>query len=202
MSQGRMPRSEPIRRLDVPDGTIFYVLQRKGVKNLNLRLGPDGVVRLSVPWHLPTERAEDFLREKSGWVLGHLNRAREAGPELPPLPSRGECARLLGEALARVYPLVEPLGVAVPQIKLRKMKSQWGNCHWAQGYITLNTALCRCPEELRDYVALHELVHFLHHDHGPGFYEKMDALMPDWRERRRKLKRYAAALETEHGADG
>ena len=48
------------------------------------------------------------------------------------------------------------------------MKSQWGNCHWRQGYITLNTALARCPGTLRDYVALHELVHFVHPDHGPA----------------------------------
>ena len=60
---------------------------------------------------------------------------------------------------------------------------------------TLNTALARCPQSLRDYVALHELVHFLCHDHGPGFYAAMDARMPDWRQRRRQLKDYVAALE-------
>ena len=100
----------------------------------------------------------------------------------------------LGEALDRVYPLVQPLGVAWPELRLRRMKSQWGNCHWRQGYITLNTALARCPETLRDYVALHELVHFVHPDHGPGFYGLMDRLMPDWRQRRKELRRYGGAL--------
>ena len=95
----------------------------------------------------------------------------------------------------KVYPLVVPLGVAMPEVKVRKMRSQWGNCHWLKGYITLNTALARCPEELREYVALHELVHFLHHDHGPGFYAQMDQLMPDWRQRRRVLKGCGGALE-------
>ena len=101
---------------------------------------------------------------------------------------------LLEEAVDRVYPLVAGTGVSRPEVKLRKMRSQWGNCHWRQGYITLNTALARCPETLRDYVALHELVHFLHHDHGPGFYAAMDARMPDWRDRRQTLKQYAQAL--------
>ena len=98
------------------------------------------------------------------------------------------------EALTRVWPLAAPLGVALPDLKVRKMRSQWGNCHWAQGYITLNLALARCPEHLRDYVALHELIHFIHHDHGPGFYEKMDVLMPDWRQRRGQLKAFAPIL--------
>lgn len=196
MAKSKQPLPESIRRLDTPEGTIFYVLRRKRVKNLNLRLGGDGVAALSIPWHMPQAHAEAFLREKSGWILQHLRQAQELRPDLPPQPPREVCARLLMEALCRVYSRTEPLGVAFPQLKLRRMKSQWGNCHWAQGYITLNTALCRCPEELRDYVALHELVHFLHHDHGPGFYATMDALMPDWRSRRKALKGYGAALET------
>lgn len=196
MIQSKQPLPESIRRLETPEGTIFYVLRRKRVKNLNLRLGGDGVAVLSIPWHMSQARAEEFLREKSGWILRHLKQAQELRPDLPPQPPREVCARMLIEALCRVYPRTERLGVAFPQLKLRRMKSQWGNCHWAQGYITLNTALCRCPEELRDYVALHELVHFLHHDHGPGFYGTMDALMPDWRSRRKALKGYGAALET------
>lgn len=186
-----------LRLVDTPWGPITYTLTRKRVKNLNLRIDSGGEIHISVPMRCAVRQADDFIREKSGWIAEALRRreARQAEP-LPPV-SREACARLLGEALERVYPLVEPLGVALPALRLRKLKSQWGNCHWAQGYITLNTALARCPEELRDYVALHELVHFLHHDHGPGFYARMDGLMPDWRQRRKALKRCGGALEAE-----
>ena len=186
-----------LRVVDTPRGPLTYTLTRKRVKNLNLRVGAGNEIMVSIPLRCPVSQADDFVRERSGWILDALSRREDR--QLEPLPpvSREECARLLTEALARVYPLVEPLGVALPPLKLRALKSQWGNCHWAQGYITLNTALARCPEELRDYVALHELVHFLHHDHGPGFYARMDALMPDWRNRRRTLKRFSGALERE-----
>ena len=186
-----------LRVVDTPRGPLTYTLTRKRVKNLNLRVGAGNKIMVSIPLRCPVRQADDFVRERSGWILDALSRREDR--QLEPLPpvSREECARLLTEALARVYPLVEPLGVALPPLKLRALKSQWGNCHWAQGYITLNTALARCPEELRDYVALHELVHFLHHDHGPGFYARMDALMPDWRNRRRTLKRFSGALERE-----
>ena len=75
-----------------------------------------------------------------------------------------------------------------PVLKVRFMTSRWGSCHWAKGVVTLNTALAAVEEGLRDYVALHELVHFLHPNHGPGFYATMDSLMPGWQERRRALK--------------
>ena len=182
-----------LRLVDTPSGPLTYTLTRKAVKNLNLRVGAGGEIMVSIPRRCPVKQADSFIREKSGWIVDALRRREDREPL--PLISREECARLLNEALARVYPLVEPLGVAFPPLKLRSLKSQWGNCHWARGYVTLNTALARCPEELRDYVALHELVHFLHHDHGPGFYARMDALMPDWKQRRRALKRYGGALE-------
>ena len=186
-----------MRVIDTPRGPLTYTLTRKAVKNLNLRIRSGNEVMVSVPLRCSVRQADDFVREKSGWIFDAVERleSRMAEP-LPPV-SRVECAQRLSEALTRVYPLVAPLGVAFPALKLRDLKSQWGNCHWAQGYITLNTALARCPEELRDYVALHELVHFLHHDHGPGFYAQMDALMPDWRRRRKALKRYSGALERE-----
>ena len=191
-------RSLPqLRLVDTPRGPLTYTLTRKRVKNLNLRVGAGGEIMVSLPLTCSVKQADDFIREKSSWILDAV--ARREGRQTEPLPpvSREACARLLAEALARMYPLVAPLGVAFPLLKLRKLKSQWGNCHWAQGYITLNTALARCPEELRDYVALHELVHFLHHDHGPGFYARMDGLMPDWRRRRKALKCYSGALERE-----
>lgn len=184
------------RQVDTPHGAIRYTLLRKRVKRLNLRIDRSGSVVLTVPWHCTTQRAEEFLISKSGWVTAHLARLeRETVADLPPEPPRAICQDILRQAVNRVYPLVELLGVAMPELKVRRMRSQWGNCHWNQGYITLNLALARCPEELRDYVALHELVHFLHHDHGTGFYARMDALMPDWRMRRQQLRGYGGALE-------
>ena len=184
---------EQYRVVDTPNGPVTYLLARKRVKNLNLRIDQQGQVALSVPLRCPPERADAFVRDKSGWICSHLHRGEE-GPPLLPEPDRRECRALLEEAVDRVYPLVAGTGVSRPEVKLRKMRSQWGNCHWRQGYITLNTALAHCPEPLRDYVALHELVHFLHPNHGPGFYAAMDARMPDWRSRRKELQRYGAAL--------
>lgn len=183
-----------VRTVRSPLGELSYTLVRKRVKRLNLRVNRDGSVTLSVPLRCSAAEADRLVLDKCEWIAVAMERQREVRPLLPEL-SRAEQYDLLTQSLARMYLRVAPLGVSLPQLKIRTMRSQWGNCHWAQGYVTLNTALTRCPEMLRDYVALHELVHFLHHDHGAGFYGTMDALMPDWRERRRELKAYGAALE-------
>ena len=192
-----MVKNQPfkLRIVDTPQGPLTYIMVRKPVKNLNLRIGTEKEIKVSVPLCCPVTQADEFVCEKSGWILDTFSRQDPKRAELLPPASMEEYKKRLEEALVRVYPLVATLGVAFPILKLRKLKSQWGNCHWAQGYITLNLALARCPEELRDYVALHELVHFLHHDHGAGFYFQMDALMPDWRQRRKLLKGFGRVPE-------
>ena len=61
---------------------MLLVLVKKRVKNLNLRLDRTGEVVLSVPLRCPAERADAFVIEKSGWIVGHLPKPEEA----PPLP--------------------------------------------------------------------------------------------------------------------
>ena len=186
---------EQQRIVETPAGVLTYTLKKKKVKNLNLRVDQNGTISLSVPMRCTLDRADRFIQEKSLWLTQAIRRQQERQQPVPPPPDRETCKAILLAGLKRTYPVIAPLGVDFPALKLRAMTSQWGNCHWMQGYITLNTALARCPERLQDYVTLHELVHFLHHDHGPRFYGKMDLLMPDWRQRRQELKGYSAALE-------
>lgn len=180
---------EQLRIVNSSAGPITYVLTRKRIKNWNLRVR-EGQVLLSVPLWVGEAQADKFVADRADWIIRALERqGQQEKQPLEQLP-RPVCIQRLRLAVERMYPLVAVFGVEHPQLRLRKMKSQWGNCHYRQGYITLNTALAACPEELQDYVALHELVHFLHPDHGPGFYASMDKLMPDWKERRKKLKSY------------
>ena len=46
----------------------------------------------------------------------------------------------------------------------------------------------RCPEEAVDLVVVHELCHLLERGHGPRFHQLMDEFMPDWKQRRTKLR--------------
>lgn len=73
--------------------------------------------------------------------------------------------------------------VSMPMIKLRYMKSQWGNCKPAQNVITLNKRLIHYPVEFIEYVILHEFIHFIHPNHSKEFYALIQHYMPDYKER-------------------
>jgi len=170
-------------------GPLTYTLTRKPIRNWNLHVRDEQVL-LSAPLRVSNLQADLFIQSRAEWIFAVQARQKQtARHPLDPMP-RTECLQILSAALERMLPVVSELGIARPQLRLRKMSSQWGNCHYQQGYITLNVALAGCPEHLQDYVVLHELVHFLHHDHGPEFKATMTRLMPDWKDRRRELKLY------------
>jgi len=81
----------------------------------------------------------------------------------------------------------EPLGLARPQMKIRRMKKRWGSLS-SNGQLTLNTDLIRAPKECIQYVITHELCHLQHHDHSGDFYRLLEKMMPDWEKRKHKLE--------------
>lgn len=90
------------------------------------------------------------------------------------------------ELRALVARWAERLDVQPGRVQFRDMYRKWGSCS-SRGNITLNTALCRLPPELAEYVVLHELVHLIAFNHGKAFKALMSLHMADWREREQRL---------------
>lgn len=161
---------------------------RKRCRNINIRIGADGTVRLTVPvWRATLEEGEAFLRAKWEWV-------RKARAEVLARPSSARTP-LTDEELASLKALLAELnaqwsarvGESDVAWKVRKVKSIWGCCHWRERYITYNAELARAPRELVEYVVAHEYTHFAAHGHGSKFYALMDERLPGWKRLRRRL---------------
>lgn len=87
-----------------------------------------------------------------------------------------------------IFILFEMYKIEYPIIKIRKMKTMWGSCRPNIGIITLNAKLIYYPIETIEYVVLHEFAHFIHQNHSKDFYKFIENLMPDWENRKSKLK--------------
>ncbi|MEW6386142.1 MAG: M48 family metallopeptidase [Thermodesulfobacteriota bacterium] len=81
------------------------------------------------------------------------------------------------------------IGVKVPRIQVRRMRSKWASMSTA-GRLTLNADLITTPRDLGEYVIVHELVHLLAPNHGKLFKSFMFAYLPDWEEREKRLHSY------------
>lgn len=171
------------------DGVRVEVARRRQ-KRVNLRVGRDGEVRMSVPLAGGggMRAAEAFLREQWGWVL----RAREKAAANPAAAARKATAeemaglwRLLGELHGAWCAKLGERGVAW---RVSTMKSRWGVCNWTKRRIGYSTMLATQPRELVEYVVVHELTHLQAHDHGAWFQTLMSQRLPGWRLLRARLK--------------
>ena len=102
---------------------------------------------------------------------------------------RAHAKQVFAERLAACYPKVEHLGIAYPDLIIRVMKSRWGSSS-PSGKITLNIKLIQVPKAYIDYVIFHELCHLKEPNHSQRYYELLDRVLPDWRERREKLNAF------------
>lgn len=75
------------------------------------------------------------------------------------------------------------------RIRLTYAKSRWGSCS-ASGTISLNIALMNLPEDLIDYVLLHELTHTHHMNHGTDFWRELESICPNAKTRRDRMRDY------------
>ena len=84
------------------DGTeIIYLLKRKDVKNLNLRIRPDGSVHVSANPAVSADRVDEFVSSKSDYVLSAVKKFSDM-ERYRPQPKTyvsGETFNILGRGL-------------------------------------------------------------------------------------------------------
>ena len=93
----------------------------------------------------------------------------------------------LSGQLEKMFPIVQKYGVAMPELRVKKMQTLWGSCSRKFQIVNLNCYLYKAPVACVEYVILHELLHFIYPRHDRSFFETLTVLMPDWQERKRLL---------------
>lgn len=99
---------------------------------------------------------------------------------------RMECKQYLP---TRVKLLAERFDFRYGHLVFRNNVSNWGSCS-AEDNISLNVKLMKLPDEIIDYVILHELCHTVEKNHAPGFWALMKKVCPDYVQLRKRLQEY------------
>ena len=103
------------------------------------------------------------------------------------------------EEAARVLPprlkaLAEKHGLKYNRCSVRDSHTRWGSCSGMRN-ISLSIYLVLLPDELIDYVILHELCHTVEMNHSERFWSKLDKLCNgDSKAIRQKLKRHSPEI--------
>jgi len=87
------------------------------------------------------------------------------------------------------------------QVRFRKQEARWGSCSGRTRNIQISHRLRGGPHELLEYVLIHEIAHLGELNHSPRFWALVERACPDWRERRRLLRRYEEYIRSQPSDD-
>ena len=73
------------------------------------------------------------------------------------------------------------------RITIKEQKTRWGSCS-SNRNLNFNWKLVLLPEEVLDYVVVHELAHLFEMNHSKAFWMIVERVLPDYKERRELLK--------------
>ena len=174
---------------------IPYTLIRSKRKTISIVIKPNGEVEVRCPTRCSKGAVEAFVVSKENWIRKHLQTVA-ARPQLPMLT--GVELQELANRAEMVLPqrisfFAKQMGVTYGRICIRSQRTRWGSCS-PKGNLNFNCLLMLCPEEVRDYVVVHELCHRKEMNHSAAFWAEVETLCPDYRAHRKWLRDNGASL--------
>jgi len=174
------------------DSDVGTVTLKKSTRSrrISLRVSPRGGVVVTMPFFVRYQTGLDFFLSKKEWVKKVMAKQKE---KIGHQASEEEIALLRAQAKAelprRLAELAATYSFTYNSVRIKHNSSNWGSCS-RKGNINLNLNLMRLPEELRDYVMLHELCHLRHPNHGPQFHALLESICPGHRAKEKALRQY------------
>lgn len=98
---------------------------------------------------------------------------------------KAQTKEFVTQFLHKHLPTFQARGVPSPtSVRFKSMSSRYGSCVAARGSLNFSSRLCEYPLPFIEYVVVHELCHFLHQNHSAAFYHEVEAILPDWKQRK------------------
>ncbi|MEK7160792.1 MAG: SprT family zinc-dependent metalloprotease [Patescibacteria group bacterium] len=130
-----------------------------------LKIVPGGNIRLADYLYFP----EKYLNKARAKIIEwYKQRARE-------------------RIIERVSLISRVTGWKFKSILITSAESRWGSCG-TKGSVNFTWKLIMAPLSVIDYVVAHELAHTIERNHSTGFWNKVEAVFPDYKIRRKWLK--------------
>lgn len=173
-------------------GPVLFERSRRA-RRMIITVSPHKGVRVTLPPRESTKKAEGFVRSKRNWIQKQLSliaqAKQEVGGEIEEINPAGARRKLL----ERLDLLCRKHGFTYNKVAFRNQRTRWGSCS-AQNNINLNIKLILLPEELMDYVILHEMVHTRVKNHSRDFWAELGNYVPDPKAKAAQLKKYGLAF--------
>ena len=150
----------------------------------------NGKLTVRAPYGTSDRKIRAIVETHRAWIEKSLARQAEKTSTTDDLPERVIAA--LRRRAKSILPkkaayFSQIIGVNYGRITITGAKTRFGSCS-SEGNLSFSYFLMLYPEEAWDYVVVHELCHRIEMNHSPAFYALVEAVLPDYKRRRKMLK--------------
>ncbi|MFC1974678.1 M48 family metallopeptidase [Chloroflexota bacterium] len=165
-------------------------------KHISISVKPYRGVRVAVPLRVSFNKALEFVHLKRPWIERHLviiTRQDNESRALAELSATIDRAKARKHITGRLNSLAKAHGFTFNRVSIRSQRTRWGSCS-RDNNISLNVKLVLLPEDMVDYVILHELVHTRIRNHSRSFWEELDRHVGNSKAFASRLRKYGYSL--------
>lgn len=169
---------------------IEYKIVRSKRKTVAVQVNSDSEVIVRAPRFYPAGRIDSFVKSKTDWILKAQEKQRCRKDRFAELTEdeidalKLTAKRVLNE---KVNYYSQVMGVKPNGVKITSAQKRYGSCN-SKGNICFSYRLMLFPEEVIDYVVVHELAHLKELNHSKDFYNIVMSVLPDYKKREQQLK--------------
>lgn len=174
----------------IEDITLPIIFERGKRKTLAISVTDKMQLSIKAPLRMSEREIDRFVNQRRFWIYKQAKRAQRAAEnhveysESEERRLREKARRVLTEKTDRFK---KELDVEYKRIRIGDQKTRWGSCS-SKGTISYSWRLILMPDEIQDYVVVHELCHLHEMNHSKKFWEWVGRIIPDYQRRRRWLK--------------
>ena len=104
---------------------------------------------------------------------------------------RKQTGRIIAE---RLPSLAGRLNMRYNNVSIKSQKSRWASCS-KKGNLNFNLLLAAAPQQVMDYVIIHELMHLVEMGHSSRFWRLVEDADPNYRKHKNWLASYAPVIK-------
>lgn len=158
---------------------------------MRLTIKTDASLVVSVPFRISEIMAEKFIREKAQWILQKLEYFRNRKSNLPPATRKDylkykKLAREIAEKKLTYFNSI--YNFSIGRISIRNQKTRWGSCS-RSGNLNFSYRIIYFPENLCDYIIVHELCHIGEFNHSKKFWALIEKTVPEHKKIRKEVRK-------------
>lgn len=176
----------------IKNHNIGYAIRKSlRAKQVRITIKHDGSVIVTVPTWANEKLAHRFVLKKSKWISSKINYFKNNNFTLPKKGTREDYLKNKKRALEIVKKKItfynKLLDVKFNKIFIKNNKNTWGSCS-RKGNLNFNYKIITLPENVSDYIIVHELAHLIEFNHSKNFWKIVSKIFPDYLEIRKSLK--------------